>query len=115
MKTKFIFVFCLCSFTGLALAQQRTSETDPRFKRFLAQYPKADKNKDGILTAAEWRAYQAETIGPNSTQPNRTGARIQKTLIHKPDKAEFAKFIEMGKNSAQRGPYPLRKEMDFES
>ena len=57
MKTKwFIFVFCLCSFVGLALAQQRTSETDPRFKRFLAQYPKADKNKDGILTVAEWRA-----------------------------------------------------------
>ncbi|MDP6038351.1 MAG: hypothetical protein QGG64_07365, partial [Candidatus Latescibacteria bacterium] len=78
MRTKwFIFVFCLCSFMGLAekaWAQQRTSETDPRFKRFLAQYPKADKNKDGILTAREWRAYQNETIGPNSTQPNRTGA-----------------------------------------
>lgn len=110
MKTKwFIFTVCLCSFMGLALAQQRTSETDPRFKRFLAQYPKADKNKDGILTAAEWRAYQAETIGPNSTQPNRTGARIQKTLIHTPDKAEFAKFIEMGKNSAQRGPLSFEK------
>ena len=35
MRTKWlIFLFCLCCLVGLALAQQRTLETDPRFFHF---------------------------------------------------------------------------------
>jgi len=39
-------------------AEERTSENDPQFARWLKKFPKADANGDGILTASEVKAYR---------------------------------------------------------
>jgi len=54
----------------MVAAQEQTSETDENLAKWLARYPQADTDRDGVLTAAEaaafreklkeWRAKQAE-------------------------------------------------------
>lgn len=42
------------------LSDKASSETDPRLKRVLAKYPRADANGDGVLTVIEIQAYMAK-------------------------------------------------------
>lgn len=65
---KAVLVVVLC---GRAFAQdeQTTSATDPRLKRMLARNPAADANKDGVLTAAEARAFRRAQAGNPDARP----------------------------------------------
>ncbi len=44
------------------LAQEKTSENDPRLTRWLAAHPEADSNKDGVLTESEAKAYRQRIV-----------------------------------------------------
>ena len=54
----FLALLCLPVLSLLAQDAERTSKNDPRLKRWLEAQPASDKNKDGILTMEEARAWQ---------------------------------------------------------
>ena len=53
---------------SVSVAQERTSENNENLKRLLKSRPQADANRDGILTTAEAKAFQAKTR-PGRAQP----------------------------------------------
>lgn len=57
---------------GAAIAQ--SSETEERFKKALERFPEADLDKDGILTAAEARAFQQKRRENQPERPSRQPA-----------------------------------------
>ncbi len=73
--------------------EPKTSKNDERLARTLEKYPKADLNKDGVLTMDEVRRYRAKNQ-PSRTQPdnqakNRTQADNQaKTRTARPKKPD---------------------------
>ena len=76
----------VCGAIALAIAaavhvcRAQDSRTDPRLDRILKRFPEADANGDGILTAAEARAYlekmRQSKPGPAAPQPAETAEPI---------------------------------------
>ena len=53
-------------FTAAATVRaEPTSQTNPRLKRALEQFPEADANRDGVLTQSEAQAYLASAPAPD--------------------------------------------------
>jgi hypothetical protein len=60
---------------GLSLSlQAQTSEDSLRLEEGVKRFPEADANKDGVLTAAEARAFMRKKRGQN-TRPEVTAAQ----------------------------------------
>ena len=64
MKT---FVVCAALLGGFSVcvaeAEEKTSENDERFAKFLAENPKSDRDKDGVLTKDEVRSFRSAVKG----------------------------------------------------
>ena len=60
-----------------AHAQERTSENDPRLKKWLEKRPQADTNKDGVLTQTETRAFQQKQQARQPKAPSPTYADVK--------------------------------------
>jgi hypothetical protein len=89
----------------LALASpgsgQVTSETNKRLADALKQYPAADKNKDGILTMDEARAFLRKR--------GQQGAKGPRLDVHSPTEDEIRTVIEAGRKANGDGPLQFEK------
>ena len=82
---------------------QVTSENNKRLADALKQYPKADTNKDGVLTMDEARAYLRKTRQQGG------GAKRPRMDVHAPSAEEIKAVIEAGRKSNGDGPLQFEK------
>ena len=73
----------LCANRGIA--QERTSENDAQFARWLKRFPQADANRDGILTQPEVDAYRRQLQKGRKGQGQRGGRKRDITAALPPD------------------------------
>ncbi|MCU0722285.1 MAG: alpha/beta hydrolase, partial [Planctomycetes bacterium] len=98
----------LCLIASLASAPARaeeTSEDSPRLKRLLSLFPRADADRNGVLTQAEWAAFskrKAEDPAPAPRPGPRANPR-DRSAASRPDPT-FA--------DVPHGPHP-RNVLDF--
>jgi acetyl esterase len=66
---------------------RRTSENDERLRQLLKRAPRADANRDGVLTMAEAQAWRRKA---QARRPGRTAARRSQPKVPPPDVKDFS-------------------------
>ena len=101
--------FCLLLLLAPALvstvAAQDEKTTEQRLQRLLKQYPEADANKDGKLSAAEAQAYRQKLTGGT----DKSGDTKQAAKAAKKAKRAEGQEIKPDKADLSYGPYPPNK------
>jgi hypothetical protein len=87
------------------VAAQDEKTTEQRLQRILKQYPEADTNKDGKLTAAEAQAYRQKLTGGT----DKAGDTKQAAKAAKKAKRAEGPEIKPDKADLSYGPYPPNK------
>jgi len=78
-------LLCALAFIPAVLsAQDVSSENNPRLKKALKKYPEADADKDGVLTLAEARAYEAKMRKGGTQEQKNKEPEIQNNQQAKP-------------------------------
>ena len=86
-------------------AAQDEQSAEQRLQRLLKQYPEADANKDGKLTAAEAQAFRQKLTGGT----DKTGDAKQAAKAAKKAKRAEGPEIKPDKADLSYGPYPANK------
>ena len=100
MKTTFLAILLALGSLSLSSAQV-SSQNNKRLADALKQYPAADRNKDGVLSMDEARAFMRKRT--------QQGAKAPRLDVHSPSEDEIKAVIEAGRQSNGDGPLQFEK------